>query len=185
MLRNKLVVLGLLSENPKHGYQIIQDIKERSMDIWAKINVASVYNALISFEKGKFISVKIDRSGNMPEKKVYSITKTGIKELCGMVQRGLSRVEKGNNVVFLLAIGFMQNLSPVEACFSLKKRKQELEQILTMVEGIHKKHDGIIPFNWLYIIKDALWHIQLDLKKIKELIKKLEIMKNWNKGGKL
>lgn len=53
-----------------------------------------------------------------------------------------------------------------------------------MVESHHKEHDGIIPFNWMYIIKDALWHIRLDLKKIKELIKKLEIMKNWNEGGK-
>ena len=55
MNKNKLVVLGILAEQSMHGYQLDQTIKHRSMDMWAKINMASIYNTLITLEKEKLI----------------------------------------------------------------------------------------------------------------------------------
>lgn len=183
MMENNLVVLGLLNERPMHGYQIMQEIRARLMDIWAKINISSVYNTLTSLENRGLISIKKEQVGNMPERKVYSITGTGTKRLKSLAREELSKIEKGNKIAFWLAVGFIQNLTPEEAKTYLTKRIGKLEGLLEIVGNLYKKCKGDIPFNWLHIIENNIGHLQLDYNETKRLIKSIGRVANWEKGG--
>ena len=174
MTRYKLVILGLLKEQPMHGYQINREIKRRSMDVWANINMVSIYNTLKRHADEACITSKKERTGKMPVRKVYTITEKGIKELTGFEEDGLSRIIKHNNVVFLLSVGFMTNIPREKTLTVLKEREKKIKSILSEVKELHQVHDGNIPFNWMYIIESSIKHIEIDLHGTKRLITQVE-----------
>ena len=47
MNRYDLVLLGLILEHERSGYDIITEIRDRELDRWAKISTSTVYNRLI------------------------------------------------------------------------------------------------------------------------------------------
>jgi DNA-binding PadR family transcriptional regulator len=70
----RAAVLALLAEKPMHGYQIIQEIEERSAGAW-KPSPGSVYPTLQLLTDEGFISAK--ESGG---RKTYSLTDEGQKQ---------------------------------------------------------------------------------------------------------
>ncbi len=174
MDRYKLVILGLLNEKAMHGYQMDQVIKHRSMNVWAKVNMASIYNTLTSLEKSGEITVKKKKVGNMPERKIYYITAKGKLQLAALVEKGLSKIKKGNNVEFLLSVAFIPVISREKAKQALKKRVNNIKQMTKILKEIHAKHENIIPFNWIYIIDSALNHVNVELNGTNCLIKRLD-----------
>ena len=71
----KYVILDLLKEKPRYGYEIIRDLEERSHGFYAP-SPGVVYPTLQMLEEMGYASSK-ERDG----KKVYTITKEGLKFL--------------------------------------------------------------------------------------------------------
>ena len=71
----RLAILSLLSEGPKHGYQLMKELGERSGGIY-RASAGSVYPTLQQLEDEDMI--RADQQGG---KKVYSLTDAGRKEL--------------------------------------------------------------------------------------------------------
>jgi len=72
-------LLGLLSEKPKHAYEIESDIKERDMRYWTEISMSSVYKLLNKLEKRKLLKSATKISSKNITQKIYSITNEGKK----------------------------------------------------------------------------------------------------------
>ena len=77
MNRYDLVLLGLILEHERSGYDIITEIRDRELDRWAKISTSTVYNRLITLEKNECIVGHAERDGNRPERMVFNITDKG------------------------------------------------------------------------------------------------------------
>ncbi len=174
MIRYKIALLGLLKERPMHGYEINKQIEERHMQHWAKINTASIYNNLISLNKKGLIEVKKKKIGKMPERKVYSITPRGVREMRAILKKGLSLYEGENDAVFLLSLGFMTHLSRDEALAALNIRKDGLKSFLRHIEDIHRGLINKIPFNWAFIIINSTKHIKTEIKNMETIIKSVK-----------
>ena len=71
----RLAILSLLSEGPKHGYQIMKELAERSGGIY-RASAGSVYPTLQQLEDEGLIASDVD-SG----KRAYHLTEAGILEL--------------------------------------------------------------------------------------------------------
>src|SRR5580698_4954724 len=69
----RTAALLLLSEEPRNGYQIMQEVQERSEDVW-RPSPGSVYPALQQLEDEGLI-----RSGESEGRKVFVITDAGSK----------------------------------------------------------------------------------------------------------
>ncbi len=67
----KLAILTLLTEEPRHGYQIIQELASRSNGMWQP-SPGSVYPTLQALEDEGLVTAAV-----VEGKKVYSITETG------------------------------------------------------------------------------------------------------------
>ena len=65
------LILGILSEQARHGYDIEKIIIERGMRKWAVVGFSSIYYVLERLEE-KGLATGDDTQGN--EKKQYSIT---------------------------------------------------------------------------------------------------------------
>lgn len=72
----KYVVLQLLAEKPRHGYEIIKELEERFGGSYAP-SAGTVYPTLALLEDMGYASVTLEEGG----KKVYSITPEGAKYL--------------------------------------------------------------------------------------------------------
>jgi DNA-binding PadR family transcriptional regulator len=73
----EMALLGLLSEKPKHAYEIESDIKERDMRYWTEISRSSVYKILNKLEKRKLLESEIKYSEKNVVQKIYSLTDQG------------------------------------------------------------------------------------------------------------
>jgi DNA-binding PadR family transcriptional regulator len=72
----KLVILQLLEEKPRHGYEIIKELEERSGGRYAP-SPGTVYPTLTMLEEMGYAGSEAEAGG----KKVYSITDDGRKYL--------------------------------------------------------------------------------------------------------
>ncbi len=77
MNRYDLVLLGLILEKQRSGYDIITEVRNRELDRWANLSTSTVYNRLSTLEKHGDISGQSVRDGNRPERVVFSITEKG------------------------------------------------------------------------------------------------------------
>ena len=73
----RLAILSLLGGGPKHGYQLMKEMSERSGGVY-KASAGSVYPALQQLEDEKLI-----KGAMMGGRRTYNLTKAGRKELEG------------------------------------------------------------------------------------------------------
>jgi DNA-binding PadR family transcriptional regulator len=81
----RLALLSLLSEGPKHGYQLMKELGERSGGVY-RASAGSVYPTLQQLEDEKLIRVK--KEGG---RKIHTLTAAGRKEL-GRDPEGVRRI---------------------------------------------------------------------------------------------
>jgi DNA-binding PadR family transcriptional regulator len=78
MTNTELAILGLLIEQPRHGYEIEQVINERGMRDWTDVGFSSIYYVLGRLERAGLVAASAD-AGHVggPARKVYAPTRAG------------------------------------------------------------------------------------------------------------
>jgi len=69
----ELVLLALLYEEDRYGYEIESVIEERKMRNWTKIGFSSIYNSLKNLKKKGWIGLRYEEEYGSPARKVYFI----------------------------------------------------------------------------------------------------------------
>ena len=59
----ELLVLGLVAEMPRHGYELEQVIEERGMREWTQIGFSSIYFVLGKLKKMRLVTAKKPAQG--------------------------------------------------------------------------------------------------------------------------
>ncbi len=85
----KFVILELLKERPRHGYDIMKEMEERSGGVYSP-SPGVIYPTLQALEDQDYVKVA-EQEG----KKVYSITESGIAYLQGHQERQRTRHSEG------------------------------------------------------------------------------------------
>lgn len=76
---NSLLLLQLLSEKKMYGYEMIEVLRERSMNVF-EMKAGTLYPILHTLEDKGFLETE-EREVSGKTRKYYCITKTGRKEL--------------------------------------------------------------------------------------------------------
>ena len=76
MIQHELLLLGLLKESPKHGYEIKKKIKE-ILFLFTGVDLKSIYYPLKILEKKGLVIKRKNKQGRRPEKLVYQLTSKG------------------------------------------------------------------------------------------------------------
>lgn len=76
MIGYELLLLGLLKESPKHGYEIKKRIKE-ILSLFAGIDLKSIYYPLRVLEKKGLVIKRVNKKGRRPLRFVYTLTSKG------------------------------------------------------------------------------------------------------------
>lgn len=137
-----LVVLGLLSEQPRYGYEI-KMIIDHVMSHVIDISSGSLYYGIKKLQQNGHIEEStIEKVGRRPERSVYDITRSGRRYL----QRELP------NVIFPLAtpvlpinlaLYFFDKMTPKERMRRIKMRKEQLRCFRQHVLDLRKQYKDV------------------------------------------
>lgn len=75
----KYAILGLLNQKSMTGYDITKEFEEALCEFWSAKH-SQIYPELKSLNEQGMVEYKIEISGNVLEKKLYSITELGKKD---------------------------------------------------------------------------------------------------------
>jgi DNA-binding PadR family transcriptional regulator len=152
MTNTEVALLGLLTEGPKHGYQLEQDIEMRGMREWTEIGFSSIYYLLKKAEADGLVTVDVQEGGNRPARKVFSLTKAGYIALHDAVHQRLSQ-PRFRSSDMELALSYLALLNREECLEAVERHKQEM---LTRLDHLKQKRQADrelgIPDNveWLF-----------------------------------
>jgi len=130
----ELLVLGLISEMPRHGYELEQVIKQRGMREWTPIGFSSIYYLLNKLEKKRL--AKAATPAGAKAKKTYTITKPGRRVLESRTLEALETVCSAHPSL-LMGMLHWSLLSRGQALNALQARKMALAKELQRLETIH------------------------------------------------
>lgn len=78
--RSYFLVLLALKDGPKHGYEVASHIKDASKGTFS-LSFGSLYPVLHKLEKEGLVKADWEEIGEAKAKKVYSLSKAGLKAL--------------------------------------------------------------------------------------------------------
>ena len=131
MNRYDLVLLGLIDEKERSGYDIITEIRVRELDRWAKISTSTVYNRLTTLQKNGSILGRTEKDGNRPERVMYSITEKGKETLRKEVLKHLTGF---NDDPRTLGFAFLYGAENKELIRTLEAHERRLVQEIENLE---------------------------------------------------
>ena len=184
MLKIDLVLLGLLMEQPRHGYDIKQEIDQRDMRNWVGISTPSIYNGLSRLERQGALEARKEPGGQHGDRTVYTITGQGRNLFQQNLQQAFTELEHPLFQI-LLGIGFAHLSDHKPLLESLETRRRGLEswrEVLTQVKrnNIEAKQ---YPITSGFIIEyyERLLAMEADwLDMVREQIAGIE---NWPEGA--
>ena len=173
MAKNELVSLALVYHEPMHAYAINTVIREMGLEHWAYISPASIYNTLSRLEKIGCVHVTTERVGNMPERKVYSITKKGKDKFADELKEAILAKSMGDNP-FYLAVPFAYGISINEAIPIIEERIENLREAREHVIDEYEELKGCKSYSGMIITKAGRKHIEVEIDAARDFIELLK-----------
>ena len=113
MTNSELAILTLLSEHPRHGYEIEQVLAERGFREWTELAFSSIYYLLKKLEQRGWVVSQPEQVESRPSRRVYQLTAAGAAALREAALQALSDPQPGG-ADFLLGLANLPLLSPAE-----------------------------------------------------------------------
>jgi len=171
MIEHELILLGLLKESPKHGYEIKKKIKE-ILSLFVGVDLKSIYYPLHILEKKGLVTKKISKAGRRPQRSVYALTLKGESRFNQVLTRSLLNFKRPQFSLDL-SLYFLNYMKPDIVKRRLRARMLVLaslsKSLRQMVNSLGKKK----PASLAYILEHDLQMVETEYKFLLRLIKTL------------
>lgn len=131
---SELMVLGLVAEMPRHGYELEQVITRRGMREWTEIAFSSIYFVLGKLQQK--LLVIAEKPARAKARKSYSITRKGREVLVKETRAAFETIRPSASPV-VMGMLHWPVLSREQAIGALQKRSELVSQEIKRLEGIH------------------------------------------------
>lgn len=165
------LILGILAEQPRHGYEIEKVIVERGMRSWTDIGFSSIYYLLGKLEKEQLVkSQAIDAKSK--GRKLYTITAKGINACTEAARKTLA--ESQTHEPLLVGLANSPLLENTELVELLDERSKQNKQAVEKIEQAQRSQgqlpafvQAIFEYNIYKLKAEADW-AEATVKKLKE-----------------
>lgn len=155
--KSSYVILGLLSKSDYSGYSLKSIMKKTSDFYWSESN-AQIYPVLQKLEQQKLVTSKIDKTSGGRNKRIFSITKSGLSELIKWLEKdcelALYREE------FLLQLSLSQHLTTSKLIKKLSHYREsvleKLAKLNSIIKHIKVDHAGKADQQYLLLTYDHI-----------------------------
>lgn len=171
MIEQELLLLGLLRQTPKHGYEIKVKVRE-ILSLFAGVELKSIYYPLRILEKKGFLTKQTVKTSRRPERFVYCLTDKGKKRFEELLSKNLLNFKRPQFTLDL-SLYFLSYLPPNLAHRRLTARLSILNKIiLGIVEMLNSKAlKGSVPHS--QILEHNLCLLRAEAGFLTTLLKKL------------
>jgi len=167
----KLVVLGLLLEQPMHGYGIQQRLNDGRYDLWADILPNSIYNALRKMERDGMVRIRGEEQTGRQIRTIYEITDAGREEFQVLLKSSLGRYVRKYPSDLYIGLGYLCKLPPEEVDQALDLYSRSLREEMALWErGQEKKAVGTpLAEPMTALFENGKAHLRADLEFVEYL----------------
>lgn len=170
MIEQELLLLGLVKESPKHGYEIKKKIKE-IFSLFAGIDLKSIYYPLSVLEKKGLLVKRISKSGRRPERFVYALSLKGEVRFQQLLTKSFLNFKRPQFSLDL-SLYFLPYIKPKIAKRRLRARMLILKRLsrgLKLMVGSLKKRGSL---SLLYILEHNLQMVETEYKFLFKLMER-------------
>jgi DNA-binding PadR family transcriptional regulator len=158
MTSAELVILSLIAEQPRHGYEIETVIEERGMRNWTEVGFSSIYYLLKKLEKAGMIEGHMEMpQGKGPARKVYRLTPKGHGAWREATIEALSTPIPYYSP-FRIGLSNLPGISNAEALDSIRKYREALSTRAEQVQEHWTEQQSRLPYH-----ADALFDLIMTL----------------------
>jgi len=175
----QLVILGLLSEQPRHGYELRQEVERRLYATFINLSGGSLYYNLRQLERAGYAEKAwVEQKGRYPTRQVYQITPSGKEYLKTELRRLLIDTDAREKVFDPInaALAFWQPGALKELYEALSR---QLEWARKRVKWIIKQQaywsEQNIAIPQAKIIEHGVVHFEAEILWLENFLKDLEV----------
>ena len=169
MIGHELILLGLLKESPKHGYDVKKKIKE-ILFLFAGVHLKSVYYPLAVLEKRGFLAKRINKEGRRPRRFVYELTPKGEGRFKKLLRESFLNFKRPEFSLDL-SLYFLNYMPSETAKRRLRARAQVLKNLSASLTQMLKSLDKKKGLS--FILEHNLQMVQTEYRFLANLISTL------------
>lgn len=160
----KYLLLALLAKAPHHGYELKQSFEDLLGGTWL-LNIGQVYTTLSRLEDDGLIQPTVVPQDLLPDRKVYSLTELGQKELSRWLEEPVVGLIRLREEVFLKIVA--QGLADPKAALALITSQRE-EYIEASAQIARRRAEADLPSGTGLILDGLLLRLEADLQWLDE-----------------
>lgn len=149
----ELVVLGLLAEKPRHGYELKQ-IFESYMNQLVRLSGSTLYYLLGRLERKGLVKKRQKKLGPRPPRQVYHLTGKGRARFRELLHRSFF-FEDRPYFAFNAGLYFLKYADPQEVLTAISQKKGQLESYRQVIRQIERDYPVAWPFYYAAIKRQA------------------------------
>ena len=174
MTNAELVILGLIAEQPRHGYEIEAVIEERGMRNWTEVGFSSIYYILKKLERAGRIEGHMELSeGQGPARKVYRLTPQGRDAWRSATIEALSTPVPYYGP-FRIGLSSLPGISNKEALAAVRNYRKELSARAEQVRQRWTSQQSRLPYHADALFDLSMTLIDAELSWVSSFIQQLE-----------
>jgi DNA-binding PadR family transcriptional regulator len=124
----RLLILALLKESPRHGYDIQRFIQGQQMEQWANILSGSIYFSIKQMEREGLVKAEAEERAGSRTRRVYAITESGKAAMRELLLEALRSPPHSLKSDFSVALCLASALPPGLRAQALRDNLQNLEK---------------------------------------------------------
>ena len=163
----ELAILGLLKEQPMHGYQLNRELSEQLGGLW-RVSYGSLYPSLRRLERQGAITS--EQGTGARRKTVYAITPEGERLFLELLEE-TPQENQTEDARFRVRLAFFRYLPPETRVRLLERRRQALETRLADVKGHLRDDTGTTDDYQRALLDHARAGTESDIAWLTELIR--------------
>ena len=164
----EMTIMGIISEEPTHAYNVEKVIEDRKLRDRMDIGFSTIYSSLKKMEKRGWVESSYEPQKKLPGKKIYSISYQGTEILREDIKKSLSLPQKQPSM-FETSLSFAEILTRTELVEVLSIYEAELSRLIqSKVKEITQLKTTNPVVRALYDRPLKVW--QSEKKWIKELL---------------
>ena len=170
----EVILLALLYEEDRYGYEIESVIEERNMRNWTKIGFSSIYNSLKNLEKKGLIGSKYQDEYGSPVRKVYFVNDT-VKEYVRETIKSMLYSPRRVYSDFSIGMAFSDFLKKEEVSWCLAKYRESLKKRREIIlQNYNKGPDVYNKIHVKALFTHPLKLIEAEIEWINEILEEIE-----------
>src|SRR5437763_14868519 len=137
---SEILILAMLQQGPRHGYDIKKDV-ERALGGTVSLNNKTLYLALKRFEELGAVTRQVVPQEGKPSRHIYHLTERGI-ELLQAYLRDFGPEQAGADAEFFTRVAFFDLLEAEEREAILTQRLAYLQGCLSYLQDMQQMADS-------------------------------------------